>query len=65
MPIFEFKCTKCDNEFERLVFNSESGEVACPQCGASETRKLLSVFASSGPGRDIAGSCSSHSGGHS
>jgi len=31
MPIYEYKCSKCDEEFETLVFRSDES-VACPQC---------------------------------
>lgn len=67
MPIFEFKCDGCGKEFERLVFSSGKDPVACPDCSSTKTRKLLSVFASSGTDKVLASSgCSSHShSGHS
>ncbi|MEW6114501.1 MAG: zinc ribbon domain-containing protein [Thermodesulfobacteriota bacterium] len=66
MPIFEFECCRCGKEFERLVFASEEGSVACPECGSKETKKVVSVFSCSGVGKDIGGSCaSSGSKGHS
>ena len=49
MPIYEYKCSKCNNEFECLVIGS-SEEVACPECSGTEVERLLSAcsFKSSG-----------------
>jgi putative FmdB family regulatory protein len=33
MPIYEYSCASCDNEFEVLVRGSE--KPACPDCGSS------------------------------
>jgi putative FmdB family regulatory protein len=41
MPIYEFECEGCGERFEELVAAGAVG-VACPQCGATETRRLLS-----------------------
>lgn len=66
MPMFEFECDNCGNEFETLAKKDEA--VDCPKCKSSKTRKLLSKFGfSSGSGfRSSAGpsdcgSCSSSS----
>ncbi len=40
MPMYEYRCSKCGNEFEELVFGDETP--ACPACHAAETEKLLS-----------------------
>lgn len=45
MPIFEYKCKKCNNKFEKLVFNKE--KIKCPECGSDSLQKLFSVFNSS------------------
>jgi putative FmdB family regulatory protein len=57
MPIFEFNCDQCGNDFERLVFASENEPVKCPKCGSEKTHKVLSVFSSSGPERSSGASC--------
>jgi putative FmdB family regulatory protein len=44
MPLFEFMCKKCNEEFEMLVFGSESTK--CPKCGNSGVIKQFSSFAS-------------------
>lgn len=63
MPIFEFKCDKCGKEFERIVFAAEDKDICCPDCGCTETRKVLSVFSCSGAGKESAASCGSPSSG--
>jgi len=57
MPIFEFKCCGCGKEFERLIFGSDDQAPACPECGSSDTNKLLSVFACTGIEAQLASSC--------
>ncbi len=44
MPIFEFVCRDCQEEFEKLV-RAPSTEVACPRCGSAKVRKKFSAFA--------------------
>jgi putative FmdB family regulatory protein len=44
MPIYEYQCLKCQQEFEELVFGS-SPEIQCPACQATEVKRLLSVTA--------------------
>ena len=41
MPIYEYRCQKCDNEFELLV----RGEMtpACPTCDSPDLDRLLSL----------------------
>ena len=46
MPLYEFVCGKCDQDFELLVRSAKwEGDAACPHCGSKETR-LLSRFGS-------------------
>ena len=45
MPIFEYKCPKCDAKFERLLRSSGRDEPQpCPneKCDEKETKKLIS-----------------------
>ena len=44
MPIYEYRCGKCDNEFELLVLRT-SPVPACPACQSEELEQLLSAFA--------------------
>lgn len=41
MPIYEYVCKQCDNEFEELVIGKEDAAL-CPGCGSEETRKRMS-----------------------
>jgi putative FmdB family regulatory protein len=43
MPIYEYACHKCGNEFEMLVRSSTVPD--CPSCHSTELKKKLSVFA--------------------
>ena len=43
MPIFEFKCGSCGNEFEKLV-RSSSPASECPACHGANLHKKLSTF---------------------
>ena len=49
MPIYEYRCQQCGTEFELLRSISGSDrDLVCPECGASEPSRKLSLFASSG-----------------
>ncbi len=41
MPLFEYRCTDCQDLFELLVRPSEQPE--CPACGQANLEKLLSA----------------------
>ena len=45
MPLYEYICKDCKNQFEELVF-SQDAHVSCPQCGSENTEKLMSACAS-------------------
>ncbi|NLA68180.1 MAG: zinc ribbon domain-containing protein [Gammaproteobacteria bacterium] len=42
MPIYAFRCSSCDHEFDRLQKLSDPDPAACPECGAAGSvgRKL-------------------------
>jgi putative FmdB family regulatory protein len=44
MPIFEFHCHNCNQDFEKLVFGGDP-EVECPRCGQARVDKLMSACA--------------------
>jgi putative FmdB family regulatory protein len=48
MPIFEYVCNDCHNEFEALVFGKQKAE--CPKCQSKKLQAQLSVFAISAKG---------------
>lgn len=43
MPIYEYQCTECGYEFEKLQKMSDAALVDCPQCGKPELRKMISA----------------------
>ena len=46
MPLFEFRCEDCQRRFTLLVgMVAEPKEQACPRCGGTRLRKLVSRFA--------------------
>ena len=61
MPIYEYRCNKCDKCFEQLVFPSDDPHsLECPSCGEKDVSRLVSAFscASSESGNRIGGSLS-------
>jgi putative FmdB family regulatory protein len=44
MPIYEYICEDCQNEFEKIVINRQE-EIACPKCAGKKNKIQLSVFA--------------------
>jgi putative FmdB family regulatory protein len=48
MPIHEFDCLKCGHRFEELVEShggTKAAHVKCPECGATELKRLISPYA--------------------
>lgn len=53
MPLYEFKCLKCQELFELLVMGeNDTVEMKCPHCGESEFERVMSTasYAMSGGG---------------
>ncbi|MFY8053385.1 MAG: FmdB family zinc ribbon protein [Armatimonadaceae bacterium] len=49
MPIYEFKCKSCRNQFETMrPFSRKDDPEPCPACGSQETARQLSMFAATG-----------------
>lgn len=44
MPIFEYKCGSCGEQFERLVLRS-SPAPECPSCEGGDLEKVVSLTA--------------------
>ena len=66
MPLYEYRCNNCGDEFEKMVRFSEADQAqACPACSSRDTKKKISVFASPGGGSasiSSGGSCGSSGG---
>lgn len=46
MPLFEFVCSQCGNNFEELVRSfSVTDGVTCPACNSDAVKKKVSTFA--------------------
>jgi len=44
MPIYEYQCLNCGNNFEVITFAGQDEEdVKCSECGLSNVKKLLSA----------------------
>lgn len=54
MPIYEYVCNQCSEEFEELVFGSRA--VNCPKCSSGDVRKKMSTFGMSGVEKPFSGS---------
>ncbi|MFH2066423.1 MAG: zinc ribbon domain-containing protein [Pseudomonadota bacterium] len=51
MPIYEFKCLKCEEFFEMLVMgNAEQNTMQCPKCKSEDFERVLSTTNYSMPG---------------
>lgn len=45
MPIFEYSCANCGQDFETLVRNADAMEqVSCPVCSDNEVVRKFSAF---------------------
>ena len=68
MPIYEYQCNECGEEFEKMVRFSEANEsLSCPSCQSQDTRKKISTIASrgnslSGASASAGSSCGSQGG---
>jgi putative FmdB family regulatory protein len=51
MPIYEYECNQCENQFEALVRSDTVPE--CPECHSTELKKMLSVFATTASTPDL------------
>jgi putative FmdB family regulatory protein len=56
MPIFEYKCNACGEEFELLIMGKK--KAACTKCGSKGVTKKFSVFGMSGVEKPFAGTSS-------
>jgi putative FmdB family regulatory protein len=64
MPIYEYRCTACDNKFSRLQnIGASHDNIRCPKCENENVERVLSAFASTSGSPDVAcpsaSSCSS------
>ena len=43
MPIYEYKCSKCEHQFEIIQRFSDNPLESCPECGQKSIKKLVSA----------------------
>lgn len=44
MPIYEYKCSECDNIFEVLTLSAQdTGQVTCTKCKSDKVGKVMSA----------------------
>ena len=43
MPIYEYKCSKCEHQFEIIQRFSDNPLESCPKCGQKSIKKLVSA----------------------
>ena len=48
MPIYEYRCSECGEEFEKWLRSmSAKQDICCPRCGSRQVNKAVSMFGSS------------------
>ena len=67
MPIYEYHCAKCGEDFEKFVRSQASlAELRCPHCGSFGAETRVSLFGTSGAGKGTSsvtqGACAPTSG---
>ncbi len=66
MPIYEFTCEKCGENFEELVLGGRLEGIKCPKCGNTQVKKLMSACAFKTGGKFVSSgssACASCAGG--
>ena len=43
MPIYEYKCSKCEHQFEVIQRFSDNPVESCPECNEKSVKKLVSA----------------------
>ncbi len=44
MPLYEYRCSGCNHQFELLILKA-SQPISCPACASESVERLLSMFA--------------------
>jgi putative FmdB family regulatory protein len=68
MPIYEYQCDACGQQFEKLTSYAKADKMSCVHCASEKTRRLLSKFgvsAGSKPADCPMSPAMTRSGGHS
>ncbi len=69
MPIYEYRCQKCQCDFELFIWSARDEEnLKCPKCQSTDVKRQLSAFRSGSKGDAgvfAGGQCGPSSGGFS
>lgn len=64
MPIYEYVCDACGEQFAKLQKMGEGdGETACPQCGSHEVKRRISGCSIGSGSKDSGGPACGSGGG--
>lgn len=64
MPLYEYRCTSCQQTFERLrPVGADASGVSCPSCGSEQVERMVSTFASATAGGSSGSMAGCHGGG--
>ncbi|MEW6670077.1 MAG: zinc ribbon domain-containing protein [Thermodesulfobacteriota bacterium] len=42
MPVYEYECESCGQQFEYMIFTSSDPEPQCPKCAAGKVKRMIS-----------------------
>jgi len=45
MPIYEYQCVVCGNQYEQLIRSSRDSTPPCSSCGSDNVARIVSAFA--------------------
>jgi putative FmdB family regulatory protein len=63
MPIYEYRCSKCGQVFEKMVrFSEADHNPICPNCESQNTERKISTIAAVGASSSAASTSSSSCG---
>ncbi len=43
MPLYEYKCSECGSQFEKLSRSFKATRTTCPSCGSEQTKKMVTL----------------------
>ena len=47
MPLYEYVCNACENQYEVMQsLNAKADDTVCPKCNGTQSRRIMSAFAS-------------------
>jgi putative FmdB family regulatory protein len=58
MPIYEYKCKKCGNQFEIITSFAQKDKVTCSKCDSKEVEQLISGCSVNNGSKGFAGGSS-------